>query len=387
MGLFDFIFGKCVVSTQRKNAAKLLNVCMKSEIEYSNPFFEDNTFSITCHKKGYDKINSACFNRGIEITRTSYNGVPMLASKYKSRMGLAVGVVLSALLVAFALNVVWRVEISGNNRVSREEIESALLENNFCVGSFIPSADLTFIENSIMQEKNDIAWISINVNGTVAHVEIRETQRGQNANNSPAHLVASRDGKIERIESYNGNCVVKAGDVVRAGDVLVSGVYQNEKGDYRTSRAEGQIFARTVRTVSVEIPFENTQKVYTGRKFSEIYINFFKKSIKVFANTGKMPPTCDIIYKNGRIGLPSFPKIPIGYEKTEYSEYEFVKVVLNENEAMERAFSVLEDELEKLSESAELIKKNVEFEISDSAYVLKCSLVCIEDIAVTKEIE
>ena len=360
---------------------------MKNEAEYWNPQFFEDDFSIECHIRTLEKIKTACEKRGIEITLISNSGLPKIVSKYRNRIGILVGALLSIALIVYSLNIVWRIELSGNENLSQGELEELLAQNGFCVGAFIPSSDLTFIENSVMQIEPRIAWISINMNGAVANIEIRETQKGDSKSKAPAHLVALRDGKIERVESYNGNCLVKAGDIVRAGDILVSGIYQNENGDYRTARAEGEVFARTVREISLEIPFENTRKVYTGRNFYEIYINFFKKSIKVFANTGNLPPTCDIIYKNGEVGLPRFPKIPIGYEKTTYSEYMTEPVFLDEKEAMNKAFEALEEELERLSQSIELVKKDIEFEITDRAYILKCQLVCIENIAEVREIE
>ena len=387
MSLFELLFGKCVVSTQHKNAAKLLNICMKLETAYTNPKFSDGTFSIECGKSAFDRIAKACENRGVVIERSYYGGLPMLAAKYKNRLGLLVGAVLAAAMVLLSLNVVWRVDVSGNESVSCTEVETLLAENGFGVGSFISSADLTLIENRIMKSDPRIAWISVNMNGTVANVEIRESRKGESRPKNAADLIAVRDGKIERIESFDGKCVVKVGDVVRAGDLLVSGIYSNENGDYRTTRAEGEIFARVLREFSIEVPFEITEKVYTGRKYSEIYINFFKKYIKVFANTGKMPPTCDIIYKNGELGLPSFADIPVGYLKTEYLEYVERAVTLSEEEAMERAFALLDGELGAFSEKAELLTKNIEFEISESAYILRCSVVCIENIAMTREID
>lgn len=387
MSLFELFGGKCVISTQHKNAAKLLNICMKLETAYTNPKFSDGTFSIECGKSAFDIISKACENRGVEIERSYYGGLPMLVAKYKNRLGLLIGAALAVTMVLLSLNVVWRVEVSGNESVSFTEVESLLAENGFGVGSFISSADLTLIENRIMKSDRRIAWISINMNGTVANVEIRETKKGASLPKTAADLIAVRDGKIERIESFDGNCIVKVGDIVRAGDVLVSGIYSNENGDYRTTRAEGEIFARVLREFSIEVPFETTEKVYTGRKYCEIYINFFKKYIKVFANTGKMPLTCDIIYKNGELGLPSFSHIPIGYSKTEYLEYVEQPTVLSEAEAMERAFALLDGELGAFSEKAELLTKNIEFEISDNAYILRCGLVCIENIAEVREID
>ena len=76
MGLFDFVLGRCVVITSKKTAAKLLNVCMKSEAEYWNPHFDGENFFMECSARNFRKIKSACGKRGIEITLTSRNGLP-----------------------------------------------------------------------------------------------------------------------------------------------------------------------------------------------------------------------------------------------------------------------------------------------------------------------
>ena len=387
MGILDFLFGRWIVSTPAANAPKLLNLLMKYEIEYSSPTLKNSLLYLECTKSDYLKLKEICENRNIQINEEKTSGIPKIFEKYKMRPGLLVGVALTLVMTAYALNVVWRIDVSGNESISSGEIEALLGESGFSVGSYIPTADLTLIENNLMQKNPDIAWISVNINGAVAKVEIRETHRALPKNDTPSNLVAVRDGKIERIESYDGNCLVKVGDVVRAGDLLVSGIYQNNDGSIRTTSASGEIYARTLREIFVEIPFENTQKSYSGRKFHEIYINFFKKSIKVFANTGKMVSSCDIIYKNGRLGLPVFPEIPVGFEVTEYCEYEILPNLIDEEAAMELAFKALEQELGRLSQDIELLKKDIEFEINEKSYILRCQLVCVENIAVVKEIE
>ena len=100
-----------------------------------------------------------------------------------------------------------------------------------------------------------------------------------------------------------------------------------------------------------------------------------------------MVSSCDIIYKNGRLGLPVFPEIPVGFEVTEYCEYEILPNLIDEEAAMELAFKALEQELGRLSQDIELLKKDIEFEINEKSYILRCQLVCVENIAVVKEIE
>ena len=59
-------------------------------------------------------------------------------------------------------------------------------------------------------------------------------------------------------------------------------------------------------------------------------------------------------------------------------------LTLDEENAMKIAFAELDKKMEALSESVELLEKNIEFEINENAYVLKCNLVCIENIAVRR---
>ncbi len=385
MRVTDFFVGVVRLSTPQKNSARLVNICMRHAIPYRSPRFSDGQLVFECDIFSSKKLLEICAQRGIELLKVRRTGLPVLVSRYKNRWGLLAGIVIASLILAVSFNTVWRVEVTGNGEISRGSVEALLEENGFCVGSAIQSADLTLLENRIMNASPDIAWISVNMDGTVARIEIRERKVEGERGEGLAHLTAIRDGIIERIEAYNGSCVVKVGDVVREGQLLVSGEYVNDKGESRFTRAEGEIYARTVRNIFVSVPLKIEEKVYTGRKKSDVYINFFKKNIKIFSNSGKKYPSCDIICKNGELSLFGGDDLPVGYTLTEYLEYEMLPVELSENEAMERAFLYLERELGSLSSEIELLRKNIEFEIVDGVYVLKCELVCIENIAQTIE--
>ena len=90
---------------------------------------------------------------------------------------------------------------------------------------------------------------------------------------------------------YNGVAEVKAGDEVTAGQLLISGVYGENAPGVVVTRASGYVKARTVRTFSVEIPFEYEEKIYTGAKKSEKFAIFFSNTIKVFINSVDICPS------------------------------------------------------------------------------------------------
>jgi similar to stage IV sporulation protein len=292
------------------------------------------------------------------------------------------------LLLAMARSVIWNIEIDGNDRLSRAHILSLLAENGVEVGSPLRALQIDRVEGNLLLAEKDISWVALYAVGTTLHVQVRETERGAPPEQGAANLVAARDGVIERIEVYDGNLAVKVGDVVRQGELLVSGVYDAAAGGaIRTTFAEGEVFARTAREYTVEIPLLYEQKVYTGREWSEKRIKFFAKSIKVFANSGNAPTTCDIIYYNYSLNFFGGDPLPLGMSTAVYREYRIETVELSPQSAAAQAFSEIEGELARLSEGIELLEKRYSFELTDTAYVLTCRITCVENIAVTQPIK
>ena len=196
----------------------------------------------------------------------------------------------------------------GNERLSASEVESILNEYGFGVGSVIKGTDLKLVENRVMNGSEEIAWVSVNMNGTVARVEVIESKKGEVKSSQPANLVSKRDGKIERIEAYNGNVEVKVGDVVRAGEVLVGGVYKNETGEYIThiyaeDRA-GNITSLALNGVQVR---NDTQKpIISDVRYSDVSAAGYTISCKVIDDWGVSSvsfPTWTI--QNGQDDLPA----------------------------------------------------------------------------------
>jgi hypothetical protein len=72
-----------------------------------------------------------------------------------------------------------------------------------------------------------------------------------------------------------------------------------------------------------------------------------------------------------------------------YREYQINSVVLDEKEAMERAFDSLSSTLESMvtETGAELLSKTVTCELDETSFRLFCTVICIENIALEREIE
>ena len=146
-------------------------------------------------------------------------------------------------LLVFSSLFVWDITVSGNETIPESVILDAMEENGLRLGAFIPSLDTERIEGVVILEVDGISFISVNLRGTVANVELRE--RADNTEivdiESPSNLVASRDGQISALEITGGVSKVKLGEIVKKGDLLASGVIDSAALGYRLVRARGSI--------------------------------------------------------------------------------------------------------------------------------------------------
>lgn len=387
--MMRFWEGRIILSGKQCHATAVLNLLLQNSIPYISMGNRGECFCLTMSYRAARRLLCLCEAEGLAFDIVSCSGLPDLWRRYGKRAGLAVGSLLAALLLFFSSRIVWDVRITGNEALGEGEIRAMLEESGLGIGTYLPNLDTDLVESRLLLSHREVCWISVNIRGTTANVEILETEKGHDTDSAAANLVAARDGLIERIEAYDGNVCVKVGDAVKAGDVLASGIYEGGDGALRTTRADGRIFARTVRYFEVEIPIATTQKVYTGRSWNEKSIKFFTNRIKVFANTGNAGATCDIIYYDRMLTLPDGAVIPIGMETVRYLEYREEPVTLRIEEAMDRAFAALEAQLGVfVSETgAELLRKTITCDPGEQAFRLMCTVVCIEDIARVEEID
>lgn len=388
MTLFGFLMGETVFAAHGEDAATIFNLCMQEKIPYGKTAWDGERFLLTCVGRAQKRFAALCREHEIPFEVLRQRGLPYTLLRLGKRPGLLIGFLVAAFLLLLSRGIVWQIRVEGNVRLSEERIRHLLAENGVEVGRPLKGIKTDAVEGNILLSEKDVAWIALNVKGTTVTVEIRETERGDIQKKGAANLVARCDGRIERLLVYDGQTVVKMGDVVREGELLVSGVYDKpEGGGLRTAHAHGQVLARTMHDFSIEIPFLYDEKVYTGREWREKTLKFFAKDIKVFANTGNAPPTCDIIYYESRMSFFGGSSLPLGMDTALYREYRVETRQMSASEAAEKAFLRLSYELGALSEDAELLEKQISFEITEDAYCLRCHVTCIENIAVTQEIE
>jgi similar to stage IV sporulation protein len=384
--------GYCEVKASAEQAAALLDVCRQYGYVYDGFRGEpDGAVRLCVRLRTVARLKATCEQRGVTVEVGKPSGLPAYVMQYRRRVGLLVGMAAAVALTVFSGLFVWDVRISGNTTVTDYDIKQSLQACGFGVGTSLVGFQADHIENRVLMADDRLAWISINMKGTVAEVQVREAVHKEDAVELlPCNIVAARSGVVERIELEDGNVVVAAGQAVNEGDLLVSGLYDSDRVGFRWTHAAARVYARTLRTIQIEIPLTYEHKVYGGEKgekdllgafVAERSVFFFGKEIKFSKKTGNQVGSCDTIRRSEAVGRIGDVALPISVQTVWYLPYTVETAQRTPSEAEELAYLDLSRQIGEIPGGAELIRKTITTRLTETAFYLDCELVCVEDIA------
>lgn len=380
--IFSYIAGSVKLSFRNEYAPQVFGFLNHREIPFEkSKILGDHTelYVPLIRKKSLSVIKNICTFETC--------GLPALILKYRKRWGIAVGTILFLLITYISGRVIWTLNITGNCNISDEYIREVLSRVGCREGAVINQLDFAKINNAFLAESEGIAWISVNIDGTHANVELRETMKGSSPDNgSIFNIVAAEDGQIERLAQIEGKPQVSINDVVKEGDILVSGAIVYHENLLRYESACGSIYAYVTRDFQVEVPFRYKKKVYTGRKIDDKSAVFFKNNINLFTNYGIPYKFYDTIYEEKNLFIFG-ETLPLGISKISYREYTEKNIELTIEQARNEAIEKYRNKLTETLGKDELLEKTVSVKSDNDKITIKCSLYCLADIAEQKEIK
>ncbi len=347
-----------------------------------------NEFRFITFGKDVGLCEKALTLNEVPFTCGAYRGLVPAVRCFFRRPGLVVGAVIFFAINFISSHVVWNINVSGNEEMADNTVVEILDENGFSFGTFIPSVDFDVLHARIMAEHPEVAWISVNVSGTVAEVQMRETKfdgREKIEKGVFSNVTAAEDGRLVELRIDGGYPVKAIGDVVRKGQLLVSGVVPLRDGGTRFSYPAGEVLAEVERSVTVRAELLTDRKMYTGREYTDYSVKFFKKKVNLFSNGGKEYDSYDKIESEQRICLFGSVPLPVWIEKNRRTEYVRVRTERTYREALDEALSELRYETELLIGDGELLRKTTEISADSDGVSLTCRVLVLDNIAEIRE--
>ena len=329
---------------------RVLNLCSARKLAFWDLEWE-GAETFTCRmSRGDHRILSRAAEKldcTIEIVRRE--GAPYTLAKLRHRQALAAGIAACGAAVLIGSFFVWDIQIAGNETVPREVILRSLEKNGVHRGCFGFALNGEDIRNHVLLEIPELLWITVNVSGCRAYVEVRERVEAPEPvdEREPTNVVARRDGLILDIQAMDGVRCVLPGTSVEAGELLISGVEDTETVGARVLTGMGKVEARTWYTLSTVMPLTVAEKQYTGEEKQGYSLVFGTNRVKFFLNSSIGTGNYDKITERTQWSLFGLP-LPVTFVKETFRFYETVPAEVSAAQAESRGEAILTDYLHTL---------------------------------------
>ena len=389
VSLIEYFRSAYLISVHINDARLVLDLLVARDIPFHGQRSEGDAFLFRLYAPHYKEYVRLRGKRRYRNETRKRLGFLNLANRYKKRSGLFVGFFLAAFLLILSSMFVWDITVTGADRIPEKRILTALEQRGLRLGTFIPTFDTDIAEQTLILDVDGLSFVSVKCKGTVVQVEVREREKETEIldTESPSNLIAAVDGQIEALRVTGGVTTVKLGETVKKGELLVSGIIDSAALGYRLVRARGEVLARTTLTYQVEIPYETTEKVYTGRFFTQKSIKIFSKTIKLFRKDSIYASSCDKIESERRVFLFGLIKLPVFIIEAEYAEYELIPKTLTQKEALQEAYRQIRLLYEDDLSEADILGRYTAFSENENGITLKQQIECIVNIAQEVKIE
>lgn len=395
IGFFRFLRGYLRIRVWGYSPERFMNLCCNHNILlWDIEKCSEDSYNMNISLNGYFQIRPFVRKTGTKVAVLSKFGLPFFIPHLKLHSFFLIGIVGTFLFLFWTTGYVWKIEMTGNNELQTKELMDFLEERDIKIGSKKNIVRVEELEKAIRTEFPNITWTSVQLEGTKLWIQIKENDKiltVEEKSKEASDLVAEKDGIITSIITRNGVPMVKAGDEVKAGDILVSGrvpIY-NDAGEvinYQLYAADADVYLECSYQFQATMPISYIFHDYTGKEYKSIYLKLFDKEISFPDYREK--ENCDVTENRKQLEALDQWFLPFFYGIDSYTEYNPVKAKYTKEEVKEHLGEEINIFIRSLEEKGvQFIEKDVKIEKGNLQWRVVADFLVIEKTGVASEIK
>lgn len=389
--LIRYLKGYLRIKIEGQSTEHFVNGCLREKLVlWQLKKISKTKMSLNLGIQSFKKLRPIARKSKCKVKILEKKGLPFLLRKYRKRKTFLLGGIIFFVVLNFLASFLWTIEIKGNERVESKNILVLLETMNIKPGVIKYGIDADKVADKMVLELRDLAWAGIEIRGTKMLIEVSESTLPPELVplDLPCDIIAAKDGYIESIVVRQGDRKVKAGDTVKKGQLLVSGLLENKNNTTETMlvHSQAEVKARTwyeadskiISIIKEKVPTGNTKNIYKLDLFSKtIGIPFVKNKFENF----EVAKTLRSLSFGEKLVLP------IGLVTEHYSEYNIVNTELDSyaarKMAIDRAYEAI---LDRIPKDTRILKTVISDILQDEKAAVRVLVECLEEIGLTKEI-
>lgn len=376
MKLVDSLKGEITIEITSADVSAVLTAISESGILMTDVEILSNLcVRLVVSRSCFKRLRSIVQRRGEDYRIISRAGIYWGFKNLMHRPVLVIGLCVLIFLTMYLPSRILFIEVEGNIQIPKRLILEKVQMYGVSFGADRRSIRSERIKNGLLGTIPELQWVGVTTDGCVAKIHVRERSEAeqQRQDFTVTSIIASRDGVIQSITANRGTALCKVGQAVTAGQVLISG-YTDCGLSIRADEAEGEIFARTNRNLSVvtpEIQLTKGRIIRSEKKFSLI---IGKNRINFYKDSGILDTTCVKMYTENYMTLPGSFHLPVILLVEDRIYYD-----LTESETVD-AETVLTDFADRYLTSQMVAGKILHRSETVEAFTLEGQYACLEMI-------
>ena len=380
------IYGRRCFSIRGSLPETVLNACAAKGIEIREAEFrDDHCISVWVYEKDAAEFRKTAEECLCFIDTEKKTGGKRILLYFKRNIPAVMIGSFFAICLFLSSLFIWDIDVVGNTKLTEGEIKRALADCGICAGCFWPGIDNDTVRAEMITELPELAWMSVNVNGSRATVPVLERKAPAEIYSEKGHsdLTAKTDGIVERTFVRNGKTVINRGQTVEKGTVLVSGELDSSTGRTEFVRSRGEVYARTRREVTAVCPETVMKKASRGKSHKRYAMMFGKTRINFYSESKNTVDESDKTIHNIKLGLKGIFTFPITLISEEFLPYTCAEKAAPDIEKMKSTLrGILEKEVD-----GEILSIGFVSGTENGLEMVTVQCECLENIAEEKAVK
>ena len=341
MSLWHFLAGIQVIRLTSADPTSALQAFQNANITLLDvTMLDELTWQFSVSRKDGRIVRKLANKRGDSCLLVKQSGFSLTVVHLYKRPVLVIGMLFMALFSWWLSGRVLFVRVEGNIQLSDRLIIEEAANCGVYFGAPKKDVGSQQIKNGLLSNIPQLQWAGIRTQGCVAVISVRESAVTQPK--EPVYdvssIVASKDAVIDSITVLRGNGLCKAGQAVKAGQVLISG-YTDCGICIQATAASGEILGHTSYALKAIFPVERQVRESITDKHQKFSIILGKKQINLSKYSGISGGSCAKIYEQNYISLPGGFTLPISLLREEWIYYDSLPGIDQNGEVTLKAFA------------------------------------------------
>lgn len=380
---WNFFKGYVIIKVEGLTLERFLNLAATKDIYlWDINRVGYTTLEMKATIQGFKALKEIVKRVGCRVEIVDKRGLPFILYRLKHRKMLAFGFFIFLGVIIFLSSLIWNIEVIGNEKVRTEDILKVLEKEKIKNGIIKYKIDKDYTKHLLLNEFDTFSFLSIEIKGTKLIIEVKEQDLLPEKidMDTPCHIIATKKGVIVKAIAKNGKAIVRKGDIVKKGQILITGSISDEYSEEQILvHAEGEVLAKTVYNYRLDEPIVKTIKEETGRVYERRELKVGQKGIQF--SKGEIPYK-DYIEEVKEVKLFNVDvDLPIKILVHQFKEVEKKELKQNIDFLKQSTHIKAVEELNKqLPENVQIESKDVKYYVKDGILSTYVTLEVIEDI-------